>query len=88
MLQIEEMPMIFLYFEVGKDGRLTFVERVKSGGEMPRNFIITKDGKYLLAAHQASNNITVFERNPRTGKLTKLNVEGEFNKPVYFFGLD
>jgi 6-phosphogluconolactonase len=75
-------------FEVGKDGRLTFVERVKSGGEMPRNFIITKDGKYLLAAHQASNNITVFERNPRTGKLTKLNVEGEFHKPVYFFGLD
>ncbi|MFD2200712.1 lactonase family protein [Shivajiella indica] len=75
-------------FEVEKDGRLTFVERVKSGGEMPRNFIITKDGKYLLAAHQASNNITVFERNQKTGKLTKLNIEGSYPKPVYFFGLD
>jgi 6-phosphogluconolactonase len=75
-------------FEIEKDGRLTFVERVKSGGEMPRNFIITKDGEYLLAAHQASNTITVFERNQRNGKLSKINIEGSFYKPVYFFGLD
>jgi len=75
-------------FEIEKDGRLTFVERVKSGGEMPRNFIVTKDGEYLLSAHQASNTITVFDRNQKNGKLTKMNVEGNFNKPSYLFGLD
>lgn len=75
-------------FEVKEEGKLNFVERVKSGGEMPRNFIITKDGNYLLVAHQASHNITVFERNQRTGKLSKLNLETNYHKPVYFFGLD
>lgn len=75
-------------FELEKDGKLKFVERIKSGGEMPRNFIITKDGKYLLVGNQASNNICVFERNQKTGRLTKLDIEASFNKPVYFFGLD
>ncbi|MCF1751662.1 lactonase family protein [Mariniradius sediminis] len=75
-------------FKILGDGNLEWVERVKTGGEMPRNFILTKDGKYLLAAHQASNNITVFERNVQTGKLTKLPFEAKINKPVYFFGLD
>lgn len=75
-------------FKILGDGNLEWVERVKTGGETPRNFVLTKDGKYLLAAHQASNNITVFERNVQTGKLTKLPLEVIINKPVYFFGLD
>ncbi|EKB47850.1 lactonase family protein [Cecembia lonarensis] len=75
-------------YEIGKEGSLKFVQRIKSGGEMPRNFILTKDGKYLLAAHQASNNITVFERDHKTGVLEPLGLEVKFEKPVYFFGLD
>jgi len=75
-------------YEIGKDGELKFVQRIKSGGEMPRNFILTKDGKYLLAAHQASNNITVFERDQKTGVLEPLDFQVKFERPVYFFGLD
>lgn len=75
-------------FKILGNGNLEWIERVKTGGDMPRNFILTKDGKYLLAAHQASNNITVFERNAQTGKLTRLALEANINKPVYFFGLD
>lgn len=75
-------------FEIQKDESLKFIERVKTGGETPRNFIITKDGNYLLVAHQGSNNITVFERELKSGKLHKLEIEAEFNKPVYLFGLD
>jgi 6-phosphogluconolactonase len=75
-------------FKILENGNLEWVERVKTGGDMPRNFILTKDGKYLLAAHQASNNITVFERNTQTGKLIRLPLEANYNKPVFFFGLD
>ncbi|RZS97215.1 lactonase family protein [Cecembia calidifontis] len=75
-------------FEILKDETLKFVERIKTGGTMPRNFILTKDGEYLLVAHQGSNNITVFERDHKSGKLKKLEIEAEYNQPVYFFGLD
>lgn len=75
-------------FEIENEGKLKFVERVKTGGEMPRNFIITKDGNYLLVAHQASHTITVFERNQRSGKLSKIDLETKYHKPVHFFGLD
>lgn len=75
-------------FKILENGNLEWVERVKTGGDMPRNFILTKDGKYLLVAHQASHNITVFERDTQSGRLTKLALETNYNKPVYFFGLD
>ena len=54
-------------FEIGKDGKLTFVETTPSGGHTPRNFNFDPTGKWLLAAHQDSNNITVFEVNKRGG---------------------
>ncbi|WP_373496749.1 lactonase family protein [Aquiflexum sp.] len=75
-------------FSIGRDGNVTFVERVDTGGETPRNFAITKDGEYLIAANQGSNNIIVFERDQKTGKLIKTELTVSINKPVYFFGLD
>lgn len=75
-------------FEIEKDETLKFVERAKTGGIMPRNFIITKDGEYVIVAHQSSGNITVFERDQKSGKLKKLETEVTYNQPVYFFGLD
>ena len=75
-------------FEIGKTGELTFVERVKTGGENPRNFVITSDGKFLLVANQSSDSIIVFERSLKTGKLKKTGAETKFHKPVYLFGLD
>jgi 6-phosphogluconolactonase len=75
-------------FEIGKTGELTFVERVKTGGKNPRNFVITSDGKFLLVANQDSNSIVVFERNLKTGKLKETGSETKYNKPVYFFALD
>lgn len=77
-----------IVFEIGKTGELTFVERIKTGGETPRNFVITSDGKFLLAANQGSDSIIVFERNLKTGKLKKTGAETKFHKPVYFYGLD
>ena len=55
---------------------------------MPRNFNLTGDGKYLLAAHQASNDIVFFERDSITGKLTQTLWKAELPKPVYLFRLE
>lgn len=75
-------------FEIDSENQLKFVQRVKSGGVMPRNFIITADGNYLLAAHQESGDITVFDRDKKTGRLTANSLKTKTNKPVYLFPLD
>lgn len=68
-------------------GEYERIQQISSGGLMPRNFNLTADGKYLLAAHQASNDIVVFERDQETGKLTQTDWKVSVNKPVYLFRL-
>jgi 6-phosphogluconolactonase (cycloisomerase 2 family) len=63
------------------------IQVIASGGIMPRNFNLTADGKYLLAAHQASNEIVIFERDSDSGILTKTDWKVAVNKPVYLFPL-
>lgn len=69
------------------NGEYERIQQIPSGGLMPRNFNLTADGKYLLAAHQASNDIVVFERDTDTGKLTQTEWKVSVNKPVYLFRL-
>lgn len=69
-------------------GKYVLVQNISSGGLMPRNFNLTADGKYLLAAHQASNDIVIFERDSITGKLTQTLWKAELHKPVYLFRLE
>ena len=52
------------------DGRLTLVGHQPTGLH-PRNFIITPNGKYLLAASQNSNQIQVFRIDKNTGLLNE-----------------
>lgn len=51
-------------------------------GIHPRNFIITPNGKYLLAACRDSHAIQVFERNTNTGLLTDIHKDIKVDKPV------
>ncbi|QDH21762.1 lactonase family protein [Saccharibacillus brassicae] len=62
------------------NGRLTFVERVPSGGRVPRHFAIT-DG-FLLAAHQDSGQIVSFAIGEEDGRLTPTGFALELNRPV------
>ncbi len=75
-------------FEIDKDYKLEFVQRIKSGGKMPRNFILTTDGKYLLAAHQESGELVVFDRDEKSGKISPNSLITNTNKPVYLFPVD
>jgi 6-phosphogluconolactonase len=65
-----------------ENGELTFVDRKATGGKGPRNFIIDPTGKYLLVAHQNSDNIYVFQLDEATGKLIRVVSRIEVGNPV------
>ncbi|MFC4212964.1 lactonase family protein [Pedobacter lithocola] len=57
-------------FSILPTGILRFVETVSTLGKGPRNFSIDPSGKFLLVAHQYTNDVVIFKRNKLTGKLT------------------
>ena len=65
-----------------RNGTLTFVAHVLTGGKEPRNFAIDPSGQYLLAENQLSNNIVVFKIDPATGGLTPTGQVVEVPSPV------
>ena len=69
-------------FSVGKDAKLTFVQQLPTGGDGPRNFSLTPDGNYVFVAHQFTDNITIFTRDPKTGKLVNTGNQINVGAPV------
>lgn len=51
------------------DGKLTMIGRTSCGGKTPRHFTLSPNDRWLLIANQDSNNISVFARDAKTGKL-------------------
>ena len=69
-------------FKILKKGNLELVERTSTLGKGPRNFAIDPSGKFLLVAHQFSNDIVVFKRDAVTGRLTATGKKIELCSPV------
>lgn len=69
-------------FSIGKNGKLSWVEQVSSGGKSPRNFTLSPGGRYVLVANQETNNVVIMKRNAATGKLTPTGKELAIPKPV------
>jgi len=69
-------------YNVLKDGRLENYFRISTHGDGPRNFALTPDGKFLLVAHQFSNNIVIFKRDTKTGILTDTGERIDVGAPV------
>ncbi|HOH56008.1 MAG TPA: lactonase family protein [Paludibacteraceae bacterium] len=69
-------------FRIQKNGSLEFVEQIPTQGNGPRNFVITKDGNYLLVGNQYSDKIVVFKRDRKSGKLTDTEIRMEVGAPV------
>lgn len=57
-------------FKIQKNGKLQAKGLVSTLGRGPRNFAIDPSGKFLLVAHQYSNDVVIFSRNKRSGSLT------------------
>ncbi len=62
---------VLVTFGVDENGLLTEQSCIASGGKIPRDFDLTSDGRFLLAANQDSDNLCVFEidaeGNPHPG---------------------
>jgi 6-phosphogluconolactonase len=54
-----------------KNGTLSPVQNIPSGGKTPRNFAIDPTGLWLFVANQDSNNIALFRVDSHTGRLTR-----------------
>ena len=65
-----------------KTGQLAYQGEVPSGGKEPRGFAIDPTGNYLLAAHEQSDNVVIFQIDPATGKPLKTEKEVKISFPV------
>ena len=69
-------------FAINKEkGKLKLIEHKDTGGIHHRNFAITPSGKFLLVANQFTNNIVIFKRDSKSGRLTKLTNQIRVNSP-------
>jgi len=75
----EDSIAIFLINQ--KNGKLNLVQHIATGGNHPRNFALSPDGNFVLVANQFSNNIAIFKRDVKTGKLRKLLKEIKVSSP-------
>ncbi len=53
-----------------KSGKLNYIANQSVLGKNPRNFAITADGRFLLAANQDTNDVVIFNRDTQTGLLS------------------
>lgn len=56
-------------FKILNNGQLAQQSVVSSLGKGPRNFVIDPSGKFLLVAHQYSNEVVVFKRDVVSGAI-------------------
>ncbi|WP_251547040.1 lactonase family protein [Limosilactobacillus caecicola] len=59
-------------FAVKDDGTLEHLQSISTEGDFPRDFELSTDENYLVAANQNTDNLTLYRRDPETGKLTML----------------
>jgi len=69
-------------FAILPNGTLKFVETISTLGKGPRNFTIDPSGKFLLVAHQYTNDVVIFNRDVNTGKLTDSGKRIKVGAPV------
>jgi 6-phosphogluconolactonase len=66
-----------------KDGKLTGLQRISCGGKTPRHFTFDPTAQWLLCGNQDSATVTVFRRDPATGKLNGPTQTVPLDSPLY-----
>ncbi len=74
-------------YAIGADGKLTFVEKESTDGQVPRNFHLVADGTRILVGNQESKSVTSFSVDTNTGGLTKQAVNPVDIKPFFVSNL-
>lgn len=62
-------------------GKLTFLEKTSCGGKRPRHLALDPTDRWLLVANQDTNNISVFPRDKKTGKLSNTGKDFPLDRP-------
>jgi len=73
---------IVIYAIDPASGKLTLIGHQAAGGAVPRNFMLTLDGRWLLVAHQNSSTVSAFRVDTTTGKLTPVGTPSRVATPV------
>ncbi|XJZ26653.1 lactonase family protein [Bacillota bacterium Lsc_1132] len=63
-------------------GELSFVDRVSTEGDWPRDFVLDPTEAFLIVSNQNSGNLVLYARNKETGKLTLLQADVAVPDPV------
>lgn len=63
-------------------GKLTFMEKTSCGGQRPRHLALDPTDGWLLVANQDSDNIAVFPRDKKTGRLLGSGKSFPLSKPM------
>lgn len=69
-------------FGIAYSGKLVHKSTISTLGKGPRNFALSPDGKFVLVAHQNSNNVVIFKRDAETGLLSDSGKRLELCSPV------
>jgi len=69
-------------FQLKSPTELQYIDQYSTAGIAPRNFMITRDGKYVFVGNQRSNEIVVFKRNLRNGTLKNTRLRIPVPAPV------
>lgn len=69
-------------FSIADDGDVSLVATRSTEGQTPRNFVVSPDGRFLLAANQDSDSIVVIAADPATGELGDTVGQHSFPTPV------
>lgn len=70
-------------FAVVAKGKLEYRQDISTGGDWPRDFVVSDDGEYLLVANQQSNDISVLKRDNKTGLLSATGHKIAVSQPTY-----
>lgn len=57
-------------FQVQPNHTLVHIQSISTEGSFPRDFELSQDGTYIVCANQETDNLTLFQRNLETGRLT------------------
>ena len=69
-------------FKILPSGQIQLIGHEDTRGKTPRNFLVDKKGEYVLVANQDTDNIVVFKRDQKTGKLRYTGNQYKVPAPV------
>ncbi len=66
---------LVIYEVNAKNGKLKMIGHESTGGKHPRNFMISKNGEYVLVGNTNTDNVVIFNRDTKTGLLKPNGVQ-------------